>query len=409
MDTSPAVRAEAVGYLCEHGHGDPRELIHDYLNSSDEKVRGAAIDALTTYQMDGVDVEPIVSDLLGESNIGSKTNRLHAAKALGLVDPDSRLHDRLSQLLKDDSVDVLRHAVVSAGKVRRRELVPILVGKLRDRDLRRYVRDALANYGEGVVGTLGDYVDDRAENIVIRYNVLGALVQIRSQRTVQTLMKSMDLGDVSIRSRVIRALGRMREKYPELTFNWASVKGYVNDEMKSYYQLATILASVDDTNSSGEAAKLLNRALRERMKENLDMIFVLLGLRYRQRDMSIAYGGVQSEDRTTKARAVELLDNLIERGLKSRLIPVVEGTTLETLAERGKLLFRIESRSRIEQLENLITGKDRWLATCAIYAAGEAGYKNLLGTIERLGNSPDQVVREAAGLALGRIGGTAKA
>jgi len=60
---------------------------------------------------------------------------------------------------------------------------------------------------------------------------------------------------------------------------------------------------------------------RARVRER---IFRLLGLIYPPEDIYRAFLGLNSSERDVRATAIEFLDNLLESGLKKRLLPVID-------------------------------------------------------------------------------------
>ena len=63
--------------------------------------------------------------------------------------------------------------------------------------------------------------------------------------------------------------------------------------------------------------------LDRRLENGLEQIFQLLGLRYQQKDIDIAYQGIISEKKDMQANAIEFLDTLLTPNLKSTLLPCI--------------------------------------------------------------------------------------
>ena len=147
-----------------------------------------------------------------------------------------------------------------------------------------------------------------------------------------------------------------------------------------------------------ESGSLLEQALQEKQEQNLKRIFRLLGLRYPARDMYHAYLGLVHRQPGKRASALEFLENLLDRRLRQRLMPLLESDSPEQALDHGARLFGWSLGSRREALDRLLQGPDSWLRVCAVYGlAGDPNPETLV-LVGRLESDPDPVVRETASL-----------
>ena len=116
--------------------------------------------ALDSYQTLMGEYADRVLDGPAGSGGGAETARMELAKAIGLMDRGSPLAGRLGDLLDDPSPAVFQFAAESAGRLRDREFVPLLVRRLADPMTRGDARSALEKYGDSIVGTLSDFLAD---------------------------------------------------------------------------------------------------------------------------------------------------------------------------------------------------------------------------------------------------------
>jgi len=397
-DKSNEVRSEAVHYLCAFSGENPRDVMRNFLESSDHQLQTAAIDCIAEYEDEAATFldDRFINSLLDNGYKKGEPTKILAAKALGLIDPGSPLQGYLPMLLNDKSPKVVSQAVVSTGKVQRREFIPILINKLNDKVLKCEVREALAAYGDRVLGTLKDYLGDESEDIYIRKNIPDVLFLIGTQEALHVLMSSTKVNDVFLRHKIIKALSKMKNKYPTLSFDPELVETNIVDETKSYYEILLTLHSYSKDRTSANENGLLNRALKERLDQNLERIFRLLGIRYPQKDIYFAYGGLTSDKSSVRASAVELLDNLLDRDLKKMVLPIVDEVGIETIIDSAQALFQLETFSGDEALAELIGGTDNWLKACAIHTAGQLGRTGLIEEVKKASSSSDAVVKETA-------------
>jgi len=71
-----------------------------------------------------------------------------------------------------------------------------------------------------------------------------------------------------------------------------------------------------------------NREIREKMRKDLSIslinIFKLLGLFYPQVDIIKAYQNIKTGTKYSIAYAIELLDNILKKGIRDFILPLIE-------------------------------------------------------------------------------------
>lgn len=295
------VRVEAVRYLCNFGGRAAREKVAAFLKDADPRVRTAAVAAVAGSGALGKGaVRAALKDLWQERDAASEEVRAEAALLLGtLNDPD--YDDLQMDLLRDPSPLVVRAALEGVERTGRRAFVPLVVPYLADERLVLYAQRALRAYGDRVLGTLRDYLDDPEEPEAVRRAIPGCFAAIGTQGAARVLVDALadhqrELGDA-----VVEALGEMRNRRPDLAFDAGQVE-------------AALLREVQASPSERE----------QEPKRRLWMAVELLALIYPVEDVYRAYGGLTSGRRELRANALELLDNLLRPELKRAVLPHIE-------------------------------------------------------------------------------------
>jgi hypothetical protein len=154
-----------------------------------------------------------------------------------------------------------------------------------------------------------------------------------------------------------------------------------------------IAAGVLETVPEIQSVAPLCRHLRERIQENLDLVFLTLWITHA--DMRLAYWGINSMKSSV---AVELLETSLDATEAHWLIPLVDSLPEEERINRGRRLFpllRKDSPDRI--LAVLCRDEDpltRLLALCVIGRLFAAGH--FFPLAERRSGDADPDVRQAA-------------
>ena len=116
-----------------------------------------------------------------------------------------------------------------------------------------------------------------------------------------------------------------------------------------------------------EARAALLDLLEHRLESGLERIFKLLGLKYQQQDVDIAYLGLMSEKHEAQHNAIEFLDNLLTGDLKRTLIPIIENTVLDITSDEVIQKIQQKILSEFECFQLLLEANDLRLKLAVLY------------------------------------------
>jgi AAA family ATP:ADP antiporter len=421
-----SVRTEAIRYLCNRSE-DMIGVLKSYQDHPDYRIRGSAmICAARAWKEDKmarkmVDLKSLLEDILDnvdQLREEKKTfMKVNVARAIG-ISGNPELYPYLNTLLRDETREVKLAAIENTGLTRAPEFVPLLIQYLGTPIVRRYARQSLAEYGVEIVVTLIEHLEDPDEDIYIRRRIPRVLALIGSQETVNRLMANLSHNDLSIRYEVLKALNKIKSRFPDLKADRSLVEGRILDEAKQYYRLWTILhrqrisnASAGANGDGGQvpgtartARQLLIDALKDRLDNSLEDIFRLLGLRYSPTDMYNAYLGIISNKPSLRADAVEFIDNTLSFETKRIVIPIVEAVPEESFIARAREFYGFDIPTDEECIEIILEGEDNWLKACALYTIAEMNWREHLASVRAFSDDPDPIVRETSNYCLERIG-----
>ncbi len=255
----------------------------------------------------------------------AEVGRMEAAKVMGMMAPGSPLMRELKKLLKDESAEVVRYAAESAGRLRRREFVPLLINLLGRSATQEAAKQALIAYGDTIVGTLRDSLADPAENLGTRKVIPDILARMHSQRAADMLVLELKKDDPAIETELIEASHWMRSNSPELVFQEKIVLTKVVSLIRKCYLLLLQIQELRADRKKEILAKDLENNLSRAMKH----VFELLGLILPQEDVIRAYQNILAGTRKSLDYSVELLDNILRKDIKELLLPLIEDTPFE--------------------------------------------------------------------------------
>ncbi len=404
-DPDLEVRTEALLFLCRHTKMDPLARIEELGDYPDFSIR-AATAAFLARPGDTQDLQTswhILRGMVSETGPGARRMRLEAARLLGIL-PDA--FDPLpAELLADTDVEIARAAIQSVGKLRKRRLVPDLLDRLANSELRAPAAEALAGFGDSILGALRDHLGDESVSLESRRQIPGILASIGTQEALRVLEANLLESDAVLRYEVICALNKLVRRHPQLEVDTQMAETVLAAELLGHYRSYQIL----DKLGPGADESLL-RALKENLNREQERIFRLLSLLYRNQDLHSAYYGLQSKNPTVHDNALEFLDNILKPELRQLLVPLVDGQV--TVAQRAALaarLVRANVSTTEEAVTALVCSDDSWLTACGAYAIGTLGLQSLEPYLNQCLARPDPLLRQAALEAKRRLTQTAAA
>jgi AAA family ATP:ADP antiporter len=323
------MRLAAATYLLQSTPGQEIQKARDYLRT--------AIGSLEEDSDDWVHVASALADI-------------HHPAAVGL-------HMRL---MAHSNRAVRKKAILSAGRAGHRELVPVLVRLLASRESSSAARVALQEFGERIVGTLGDIFSDPFEDVEVRRQIPLVLAHIPNQRTVDILMGALPEEDGLLSFRTIRALNHMRISGRDLRFDETVITRRIQAESEKTLWYEHALFALYDNRKSTD---LLEQLLREKIHQGRERVFRLLGLLLPPAVAHAAYRAILEKDHSRRANAIEYLDNVLPVPLKKWVMPLLETKKPVFKASMSAILeaFRQSKDPVIRDCTLDAIRKHRWL------------------------------------------------
>ncbi len=371
----PAMR-QAVVYLLTVS-SDQLKLSRELLDNPNPAVQEGVVEALTAQPQAASE---IISHEWISTNAGHEDWRRRTLTASVVAARGDQGTEAIYSLLADPDPRVAEAACRAAGVLRNRGYIFALSRLLSNYRVRGAAIDALAQYGPGICGTLGDMLADEDLPQAVRVQIPRVLRRISHQRSVDVLVEGYKNADPAVSDAALKALARMREAAPKLTVDASFLKQHILNEAHRYYDLGAALSSMTENLDPAHAAvSLLVRSLKERQARTLKRLFRLLGLQYPSNEMYSAYLALSQKAGDKHSNAVEFLDNVLDQDLKRVIVPMLDAP--ERLREQGEALFGIEHQTAEAVIRGLVHSTDSWLAACAMAAAGELRLRALAADI----------------------------
>ncbi len=334
------IRARSMDTLLDVGGESLFPEIDDTLEAEalDDQIR--EIMSLDVYQEL---IKDQIKKAAREKGSRAEVSRMEAAKIIGRIGPRAPVIRELKRLLRDPSAEVARYAAESAGRLRKREFVPLLIDHLTHPAIREAAAQALRSYGESIVGTLKDYLSDPQVDIRIRQAIPDLLARTGSPRAARLLTTELVKETTELEAELIEALHRLRSDNPGVHVSSEIVHSKTISLIKKCYLLVLQIHDV----RADRMKEVLIHDLENSLSRTMKQIFELLGLVYPQEDIVRAYQNILVGTKKALDYSVELLDNILKRELKELLIPLIEDTTLEEKARISRKMIKAAEKSAL--------------------------------------------------------------
>jgi len=413
-DPDPRVRAAAIDAFCTLGRDKAVKSVKAFLADSDPGIRGAAVTGMIRYGgLDGVLMAAeALKALIAEP---APRMRAHAAKILGAIGVRN-FYQPVLELMSDPEPEVRRQAILAAAQLRSPEFVIPLIYKTPSQEVGREAAHALAAYGPQIVPTLAKVLGNRHEDPLIRRGAARVLGKLATQEAVEVIARFLDEPDEELRTRLYRALSRAVRGHRLSGLDRRPIDAALQGELS---RICRALAASEvlelgpgpgpDTPRQGPAAAaaLLSSAIAEKISQTEQRVFLLLSVLYPDAGMERIYAGIrdaQAHDaQRRRANAVELLDNLLERGLKRKLLPLLEDGQRSDKLRAVAGLVEFTRPPRVDTLVLLCQDETAWVRACAVHYAAQIDCRPALEAIVAGVADISPVVREAALLSCTRL------
>jgi HEAT repeat protein len=394
----PALFENTVVTLAATGSPRVRKYVEERIRvdrlveSRRDEIHGLATRAAD--QVEDSDHIGITLDRLIElGNSRNRNDRLIAARTLSTTYGNKAVF-LLLELLRDPDPTVKYAALRTARKIRRPETWPVLIELLRHPAFSHHAAAALQQAGESVLPTLEAAFNKNAQSDITMLRIMQIMGRIGGEYALKLLLRKAEHPDKRIVRQILHAL-RYRN-YRAKGREALEINNMLDAEIgKTIWNLAALHELPDE-----RPYQHLRAALQEEINANYNQITLLLSLRYDPQSVRMVKENIDSGDPDSIAFALELMETFIDPGLKARLFPLFDDTSVPEKLQNLQLFYPRESYTPIQTI-NYILNRDyneinRWTRACAIHvAAFLPEFRISRGLIAHVFN-PDKLLQETA-------------
>lgn len=272
----------------------------------------------------------------------------------------------IHQYLRSDQSPLVKQAIRSAGITEKEVYLNILTALLANKTYRNVAQRALRRYQERALPVFIEVVKNTNTHVTIIRSLPRILRNVRTKESFALLLQLSKHQDDRVRTQALWALNWLRTKQADLQFDTQQTLAGIVKENQFYQATLAIIyqqkkqifaekqSGLPNINERYQARKNLIKLLEKQLDDNLERIFLLLGLQYSPDDILSIYRSLRCSQHDLRANALEFLDNLIGINLKKIIIPIIETAMLEEITDEAIRQLKVQVPSEMEILSEIM-------------------------------------------------------
>ncbi len=407
FELHPLKFEEKINSLINHQN----KVISDY--AIQRVVESKLIDSFkylpeNTYSMsellNSVDIKieksPGIDKLISLSKLKGTEERILAAFLMGkFYEPELFVY--LKALLRDLQLPVKIAVIKAVTNTKNIEFCPLIIDYLDTPGLISYAYDSLASFGENALSNIDLYFYKTGTSHRILLRLVKLMGQIGGERAKSLLIKKLDHPNEEVLNYVLIALKEAEFNADEKTI----IK--IHHIIEKYIGVMGYNIAAQTTLDEAQGFDYLKEALKEEIKANYELLYLLLSLAYDAKSIMHVKENIESGTAEGISYALELLDLFIQEEIKPKLFPVVEDISLTEKIKQLQNYYPVEkllfNDLIISIINRDINETNIWTKVCAIFAFSEIENNEIPNDlIAHLFNS-HEILRETAGIVINGI------
>ncbi|WP_298952086.1 Npt1/Npt2 family nucleotide transporter [uncultured Nonlabens sp.] len=396
------------------------QFFEQYLDYENEFIATAALLALARESEDNptlaakynlhLRIKMFIDELESEDSDLKISEIARLIETLGYV-KRTKYHDIIETYLKHPNPILKNAAILAAGETAREKFLPVLYSELENIAYRESSIKAISSFGNAIIPTLYKKYLNANLNSQQKSQIPTIISNIHTEKAYRALFKMSQRGDFKLRTKVADLLYTWRKEGIDYSINQRTLRLIIANESKLYRQLLGCYFSIRIIERSKlqplkvislpektERSHLIQQ-LKTSLELNLKRVFNLLALYYNPEDVFVAYRGLKSETKESQLHAMEYLEGLLSRNLKTLLLPILESGTSSPNQEMSDYHKHVSLLNQEDCLKTIMYLEDESLQIKAIallkIIEDDYSYKLLIDASDLASNKITEAALEA--------------
>ena len=384
-DPNEQVRARAFACLLSHTRFDRVRFINDYMHHEDPSIRGAALVGLATETRDNLkmqkqfSLEQRLRDYLSfaddlqhpEAEVSKKINVIRAI-GFGKI---KTFYPLLLEWMKDENHTIAQAACRAAGNTGDLQFIRPLLFFLSNETMLITVQKALAKFNQDdLITALKEVIHEKQISFSQLIHLPALSKSMDVLPAIDFLMELLSAHHhPELKLEALEVLHEMKTKFPDLRITVKRILPHLVQEAELYkntlalnYAARQMLKNDSASPVESKARNELIALLEKKLNHDMKRIFWLIGLSFPSGIILPLYKDLRHQDPNIRISTVELLDNLLDPGLKKVVKYIIESALLEKLSADDLNRFEINIPSEFSCYKTILNGQDEELKVAAI-------------------------------------------
>ena len=373
----------------------------DFKTEGDEDVLVAANSCIATlekaaqFEVNDVSIRQLVRST-------EARDRIYGARMLVVAREDKYLAYVL-ELLRDINSEVRIAAMITAGKIRRPELWPILVENLHLPSYANAAMSALEHVGEAAFHAIDTSFYKTGQHHSSMLRIAQLLGRIGGKSGNDLLWKKVEFPNKRIVSEIL--LGLSFNGFEARDFQAARIKIAIESEVSD---IAWNIKALLDIPEENEVDLMIRESFSEEDQKNYNNIFMLLSMIYDPQNVALVRENILMGSTDSITFAVEMLDIFVEEELKPKLIPVLDELKVDERLARLLNYFPPEDFESYYDLLLQIINRDynridRYTKALAMYRIASIDEAEISDDLIANLFNPDVLLKQTAAFTMYRL------
>ncbi len=328
-------------------------------------------------------------------------DRVFGAKLLVKASEERHI-SYVSELLRDINPEVRIAAMLTAGKLRRPELWPVLIENLHLPAYGNVAMSALKMGGQSAFHTLDTAFYKTGQHPLTMLRIIQTIGRIGGGKAVELLWKKINFPDRKIITQLLLSLSY--SGFVARNFQSARIKLSLETEIGD---IAWNIKSSQDIPGDNEMDLLLRNAMVEEDIKNYENVFMLLSMIYDPQNVRLVKENIINGTADSITFAVEMMDIFVEDELKPKLFPIMDDLKVQERLAKLQSNYPPEDFDSYEDLLLQIINRDfnrinRYTKALAMYRFSELSTHVTADLIANLFN-PDPLLLQTSAYAIYKI------
>lgn len=348
----------------------------------------------SAFQLTDVSIKELVRSTEAE-------DRVKGARLLVKASEDRHIA-YIIELLRDINPKVRSAAMITAGKVKRPELWPILIENLHLSTYGNVAMSALKAAGENTFHSVDTAFYKTGQHQLTMLRIIQVLGRLGGRGATELLWKKIDFPDKKIISELLLSLSYIG--FVARDYQTARIKLALETEIGD---IAWNIKSALEIPKENKMDDLINEAMIQEDVKNYDNIFMLLAMLYDPQSVTLAKNNILNGTTESITFAVEMMDIFLEEELKDKVLPVMDELKVQERLSKLQANYPPEYFDSYEDLLLQIINRDfnrinRYTKALAMYRFSELSTHVTADLIANLFN-PDPLLLQTAAFSIYRI------